>query len=67
MIVYNFRDNLSVILGLGGISIDMVCNSQERKLQIANIFKIRNAVKRYEDKETEEKNNKYFQWIKNNL
>ena len=67
MIVYNFKDNLSCILGLGGISIDMVCNSQEKKLQVANMFKVGCVVKNREDEETEELNNRYFEWVRNNI
>lgn len=67
MLIWNFRDNLSCILGQGGITIDMVCNSQTVKLLVYNVYKIQQAVNRKEEEYIDKANSKYMKWIKENL
>lgn len=65
---YRVRQNeFQSILGMAGVSIDMIVNSAEAKLLVSNIWKIKQYQARQEIQRQERAHRDYIEWLERHL
>ncbi len=67
MIVWQFHTSgLQAIMGMGGITIDIICNSKEAKGVIYQAYKISQSIKRRQEAQADAQYKALMRWIQKN-